>query len=189
MNRILLVYATVDGQTGRIAQVMARLLRHEGHEVTVRSANLPHAADDAGVFDGVIVGAGIRYGRYPKSLAPLVRHCVKPLGVPTAFFSVCLSAGGPGARPETAQSYVDSFLRETAWRPGQVQSFAGALLYRRYNAFIRFMMRMIVGFAGGDTDTSRDYEYTDWAAVERFALAFRERFAAPVACPPLRAQA
>jgi hypothetical protein len=31
---------------------------------------------------------------------------------------------------------------------------------------------MIVGLAGGDTDTTRDYEYTDWDAVERFADAF-----------------
>ena len=27
---------------------------------------------------------------------------------------------------------------------------------------------------GGDTDTSRDYEYTEWAAVDRFAVEFVE---------------
>jgi len=54
--------------------------------------------------------------------------------------------------------------------PGvQVTSFAGALLYRRYNPVIRLLMRFIVGAAGGETDTSRDYEYTDWKAVERLA--------------------
>ena len=37
------------------------------------------------------------------------------------------------------------------------------------------MMRMIVGHAGGDTDITRDYEYTDWDAVERFADAFAQR--------------
>ena len=34
------------------------------------------------------------------------------------------------------------------------------------------MMRMIVGFAGGDTDTSRDYEYTDWKDLGAFVDAF-----------------
>jgi len=34
------------------------------------------------------------------------------------------------------------------------------------------MMRIIVRMAGGDTDASRDHEYTDWAAVERFAAEF-----------------
>jgi menaquinone-dependent protoporphyrinogen oxidase len=41
--------------------------------------------------------------------------------------------------------------------------------------FKRLLMRMIVGHAGGDTDTTRDYEYTDWDAVERFTDAFAQR--------------
>jgi menaquinone-dependent protoporphyrinogen oxidase len=180
MGHILVLYATVDGQTGRIAQHMALTLRHQGHDVTIRTACVPHAGDDASLFDGVIVGAGIRYGNYPKYVAPLVRDCVRPLETPTAFYSVCLSAGGPGARPGTARKYVDTFLRKTRWKPGQAESFGGALLYRRYNVFIRFMMRLIVGMAGGDTDTSRDYEYTDWAAVTRFANAFGETLGEPV---------
>ncbi|MFB6354044.1 MAG: protoporphyrinogen oxidase, partial [Halobacteriales archaeon] len=32
----------------------------------------------------------------------------------------------------------------------------------------------IAADATGDTDTSRDYEYTDWDAVERFAASFAE---------------
>jgi menaquinone-dependent protoporphyrinogen oxidase len=28
---------------------------------------------------------------------------------------------------------------------------------------------------GNDTDTTRDYEYTDWDAVERFADAFAQQ--------------
>jgi menaquinone-dependent protoporphyrinogen oxidase len=36
-------------------------------------------------------------------------------------------------------------------------------------------MRMIVGIAGGDTDMTQDYEYTDWNAVDRFADEFAQR--------------
>jgi menaquinone-dependent protoporphyrinogen oxidase len=36
-------------------------------------------------------------------------------------------------------------------------------------------MVVFVGLGGGDTDTSRDYEYTDWGAVERFAETFAQR--------------
>jgi menaquinone-dependent protoporphyrinogen oxidase len=35
-------------------------------------------------------------------------------------------------------------------------------------------MRRIASREGGDTDTSRDYEYTDWAAVDRCAVEFVE---------------
>jgi menaquinone-dependent protoporphyrinogen IX oxidase len=31
-------------------------------------------------------------------------------------------------------------------------------------------MGRIVARAGGDTDTSRDYEYTDWAALRAFTV-------------------
>ena len=95
---------------------------------------------------------------------------------PSAFFSVSLSAGGPGAKPETAQRYLETFLHQVGWRPVQTATFAGALQYSKYGVFKRLLMRMIVGVAGGDTDATRDYEYTDWDAVERFAEKFAQRF-------------
>ena len=42
-----------------------------------------------------------------------------------------------------------------------VKHVAGALLYTRYNIFKRWIMKRIVAKAGGDTDVSRDYDYTD----------------------------
>jgi menaquinone-dependent protoporphyrinogen oxidase len=50
------------------------------------------------------------------------------------------------------------------------------------------MMRLIVGFAGGDTDTSRDYDYTDWRAVGRFAAEFAAGLEPRVPVAPLRAR-
>ena len=48
----------------------------------------------------------------------------------------------------------------------------GALPYSKYPAWKRLLMLAFVGLAGGDTDMSRDYEYTDWDGVDRFADAF-----------------
>ena len=47
--------------------------------------------------------------------------------------------------------------------------------YSKYNIFLRLLMQFIARVAGGDPDTSRDYEYTDWRAVEAFAAGFAER--------------
>jgi menaquinone-dependent protoporphyrinogen oxidase len=94
---------------------------------------------------------------------------------PSAFFSVSLSGGGPGAKPEAARRYLEVFLRQTGWHPQQTATFAGALPFSRYGAFKRLLMVVFVGLGGGDTDTSRDYEYTDWDAVERFAETFAQR--------------
>jgi menaquinone-dependent protoporphyrinogen oxidase len=60
-------------------------------------------------------------------------------------------------------------VKRTGWRPERVELFAGALPYTKYDFVTRFFMRHIVAKEGGDVDTSRDYEYTDWRAVERFA--------------------
>jgi menaquinone-dependent protoporphyrinogen oxidase len=45
---------------------------------------------------------------------------------------------------------------------------AGALAYSRYNFIIRFVMKQIARKAGAPTDTSRDYELTDWPTLDRF---------------------
>jgi len=39
-------------------------------------------------------------------------------------------------------------------------------------------MKRIVAKAGGDTDTSRDYMYTDWNDLRAFADDFRRRLKA-----------
>lgn len=179
MPRVLIVHASIDGQTARIAEHMARLLRRGGHEVTLRGAEAIEVLWETETHDAVIVGGAVRYGHHAPALEQMVRDRLADLASrPGAFFSVCLSAGGPAARPDVARGYRDEFLQRTGWHPALAASFAGALRYPRYNPFVRFMMRLIVGAAGGETDTSREYEYTDWDAVERFAEAFAARLPA-----------
>jgi menaquinone-dependent protoporphyrinogen oxidase len=181
MSRILVLYSTHDGQAGRIAERVGAVLGRAGHQVDLRRVQGPSSGGIDG-YDAVLVGGAIRYGHHARDLERVVRGHAHALAArPNAFFSVCLSADGPGRKPAEAKKYVDDFVRNTGWRPRAVESFGGALLYTRYNPFIRFLMRMIVGFAGGETDTSRDYEYTDWAAVERFARDFAARLALPAA--------
>ncbi|MFC6726091.1 flavodoxin domain-containing protein, partial [Halobium palmae] len=90
---------------------------------------------------------------------------------PTAFLSVSLSASDEATRAE-AEGYVDEFLAETGWTPDATLAVAGAVPYTKYGFLKRLLMKRIVGKRGGDTDTSRDYEYTDWDAVDEFAAAF-----------------
>lgn len=173
MFRSLILYASTEGQTARIAERMAHTLRGNGHTVDAFPADATPPSLDPAAYDGVIIGASIHYGRHPGYLRTLVRsHRGMLAARPSAFFSVSLSAGGPGARPESARRYLDKFLRQTGWRPRLTATIAGALQYSKYGKFKTLLMRMIVGFAGGNTDPSQDYEYTDWDAVERFAESF-----------------
>jgi menaquinone-dependent protoporphyrinogen oxidase len=123
-----------------------------------------------------MVGASIHYGHHPAYLRTLIRRHGDALAArPSAFFSVSLSAGGPRPKPKAAQRYLDKFLRQTAWQPQLTAKFAGAVKYSVYGPIKRRVMIVFVGLGGGDTDTTRDYEYTDWDAVERFADAYAQR--------------
>ena len=100
-------------------------------------------------------------------------HADELSGMPTALFQVSLTSTNPDEE-HTAAAYgmVDELLSETAFTPDMVGLFAGALVYTKYGWLKRLVMRRISKKEGGQTDTSRDWEYTDWDAVDRFAGVF-----------------
>lgn len=172
MANVLIVHATKHGQTQKIAQRMCAALREHGHGVQLVDASRPPEGLDVWRFDVTVVGAPIYASHYPASIARFVQtHREFLLRAPSAFFSVSLAVASHTSegRAET-MLIVERFIEETGWRPARVELIAGALSYTKYNFLIRFIMRRIARKAGGSTDTSRDHEYTDWAAVDRFAL-------------------
>ena len=60
-----------------------------------------------------------------------------------------------------------SSARRPAGFPARTARIAGALQYREYDAFTRQLMRLLMKRMGHPTDTSQDYDYTDWEAVDR----------------------
>lgn len=167
---ILIAYGTTEGQTATIAGRIAERLREAGN--TVRLADLEGEQPEPGDFDRVVVGASVHLGKYQAEVARWVaRHVAVLNAMPAWFYGVSLSeAGGLTADGHAAaQGVIDEFLKTSGWQPSGSTSLAGALKYREYNWLKRRMLKMIVGKAGGDTDTSRNYEYTDWYAVDRFA--------------------
>jgi menaquinone-dependent protoporphyrinogen oxidase len=171
MATIAIVYATREGHTAKVAKHLATAMRRTGHQVEVLDAYRPPRVPDHERVDAVVVAAPIRSGRYPRSIVRFVRaHILRLTGIPTAFCSIGLAVASRTANGRAhTQSIVDAFQRETGWRPSRTELVAGALKYTKYNFVVRFMMRRIAAANGGDVDTSRDYEYTDWGALDRFA--------------------
>ena len=176
MSNVLIVYATRKGQTQRIAERMEKTLTERGHGVVLADADAPPSGVDLRDFDAAFVAAPIYAGGYPRSVARFVRkHAAFFNRVPSAFFSVGLAVASrtSDGRAQT-MPLVERFLRRSGWRPRRVELVAGALPYSKYNVLIRFIMQRIAAKEGGDTDTSHDYEYTDWNAVEKFVTEFVE---------------
>lgn len=188
MARILIVYGTTEGQTRKIGQRIAAVAQARGHDVqTVDSATLSGPLT-GGEHDAVLVGASLHRGRYQSSVERFVRTNLALLNrLPSAFFGVSLvAASRDREHAKEADKLVERFLAETGWRAARSASLAGALPYSRYGFFKRLLMRLIVWREGGDTDASRDYEYTDWDAVDGFARSFLGEAVEPAGAPPPR---
>jgi len=174
MVSILVCYGTGEGQTATVAERLAETLTTRGHDPTVVDAADRPADLDAGDFDAVLVGSSIHVGTHDPDVMAFLREERDTLvDRPTGFFQVSLSSAtdDPGRQAEAA-GYVDELVEEIGWHPDRVGLFGGALRYSEYGFLTRFMMKRIAKDATGDTDTSRDYEYTDWAEVEAFTNDF-----------------
>ena len=175
MLKFLIPYGTSEGQTARIAEYLADMIRGQGHEAF--PVDIQRGAPAPAGYDAVIVGASVHRGKHQSWVGDFVRRNRPALErLPSAFFSVSLAIGdGAEKGRREAEGYVETFVQETGWRPGKVGLFAGALLYTKYGFFMRWIMKRIARSKGSpDLDTSRDYVYTDWAGVKRFAEEFLE---------------
>lgn len=170
----LIVYGSKEGQTQKIADYIAGVLRDKGQTVTTLPVEQFTADRSLGDYDAVIVGGSIHVGKYPKHLVKFVSTNLNRLNnIPSAFFTVCLAINSQQSDSQKAAlKYGTDFLAQTGWQPALTATFAGAVTYTRYNFITRFIMKRISKKEGGSTDTSRDHEYTDWARVAQFAEEF-----------------
>ncbi len=168
MTTVLVVSHTSEGQTARIADHIAAVLRALGDEVEVHDVAGAPAPEH---YDGVVVGDAIHAVHHSKALTRYVTDHVAVLNkVPAALFQVSLTSANPDdEHTATAQRLVQELFDRTGFDPDLVGLFAGALVYTQYGWFKRRVVRAIARREGGDTDMTRDHEYTDWQAVEQFA--------------------
>ena len=174
---VLIVYGSKEGQTAKIAERIAQIIRNQGLQASTYSGKEIQADFATDAFDAAIVGGSIHMDNYPAYLRKFVTHHRDWLNkVPSAFFTVCMAIQSQNADSrEEARNYGKRFIETTHWRPTFVETFAGAVKYTQYNFITRFIMKMITKREGGSTDTRHDHEYTDWDAVARFTNRFLEK--------------
>jgi len=174
-------YATREGQGKRVADHIAECLRASRFDVDVRNVKDSTEWIDTRPYQLAFVIASVHLGHHEREIVRFVRsHRAELVRLGAPFLSLTLSEAGAedaSAPPEQrmaaaadAQRMIDVFVQETGWRPPYVLPVAGALTYSKYNFFIKLIMKTMARRAGGPTDTSRDYEFTDWAALDRFVL-------------------
>ena len=170
MSRILLVYASHFGQTATIAARLRDRLVDRGHAVDMFNIDVVPPPPDR--YDAVILGSRVEVGKHAKPLLEYIRAHREGLArIPTAFFSVSMSAAGkpPASDPN---GYLRLTFADLKWTPTVSTAFGGALQYRRYNWITRAVMKAISKRGGHPTDTSKNYFFTDFNDVIDFADRF-----------------
>lgn len=177
--KLLAVYGSNYGQAQAVLGRITGVLESRGHLVTTFKGDAVPASLAVEDYEGVVIAASIIMGHYQPYVRDFVkRHRAALTDRPSAFVSV--NGSSPQSRPEwiaAAQQYVKAFFKETGWLPRWKGAFSGALRYPQYGPVTRWIMKMISRRQGGPTDTSKEYEFTDWQAVDRFAAQLADGFA------------
>jgi menaquinone-dependent protoporphyrinogen oxidase len=170
---MLIVYATTEGQTRKIAQSMYRTIEDAGHDVSLVDCSGQSQALELRDFDAIILAASVHNRRYQASFYEFItKHLDTLRAKPLAFVSVSLAVTLASGEAE-AREYVDAFIAETGLQPHAVHLAEGAIRYFQYSASDAATIDLIV-FKGQQKMPDRDGnpEYTNWQALEEFTKAF-----------------
>jgi menaquinone-dependent protoporphyrinogen oxidase len=171
--RTLILYASTHGHTAKIASHLAEAIRRENCHADIRDArhDSPPSPTDYG---GVIIAASLHGGHHQREVVDAVKRHRDDLERSYAIFiSVSLTAAEDTEEArEATQKCIDDFVEETGWQPARAIPVAGALQYREYDVATRTLLRLMMRRGGHPTDTSHDYDYTDWDAVSRIGAEF-----------------
>jgi len=181
ITNTLILFASTHGQTEKIASEIAT--RFPGSCPTqVVNINDSEKLDLSG-FDAVVIAASIHAGHHQRSVIDWVKENRELVDDRSnAFISVSLTAAeDTDEARQTTSTMIEDFKSETGWLPDETHAIAGALQYREYDMFTRLFMRLLMSRENHPTDTSHNFDYTDWDAVRLLGDKLFNRFVAEAA--------
>ena len=174
--KALIIYATVEGQTRKVAETAARRFEDLGWKAALMNVAEP-AEFTLERPDAVLLMAPVHSNDYPSDFREFVEQETEWLNsLPTAFISVSLSIHSEFKDERDAVLVLPEALSvHTGWRPLMVHHAAGALRFTEYDFFKRFLVRHMATREAKTADGKQNYEFTDWNALEVFVAEFADR--------------
>ena len=168
MHDTLIIYSSTDGHTKTICKRISNFLNNKDE---IRIISLDEATKiDLSLFNKIIIGASIRYGKHSDKLYKFISFNKSILDQKQSiFFSVNVVARKSEKNTPETNPYIKKFLKISNWRPKKIGVFAGRVDYPNYGFFDKYVIKFIMFLTNGPTDTSQSYEFTDWSKVDEFA--------------------
>ena len=158
---ILIAYASIEGQTGRIARFLADRAEAAGHEVRLADTRDRVEPIQLDGVEKVVLAAPVHERRHPQGFEVFLAAQKSALkDRPTLFLSVSLSAAFP-EKLEEARDYVTEMEMRTGFSADETMLVAGAVGAGSYDYFEREVLRHVV-LRGSDVDPDGPHEFTDW---------------------------
>ncbi|WP_300056137.1 flavodoxin domain-containing protein [uncultured Roseobacter sp.] len=169
---VLMAYASLEGQTGKIAGFVADHLRQAGVAVEVFDTADKTAPLDVDGFERAVLAAPVHERRHPLTFEVFLgAHRTELEARPTLMLSVSLNAAFAEGRAE-AQEYVTEMEMRTRFAATRTLLVPGAVQAGSYEYFETQILRHVV-LRDFDYDVSDGpKEFTDWAALRQELDAF-----------------
>lgn len=169
---ILIVYASIEGQTEKVADHLARKLGDAGHEVASFNAMDRTAEVSVQPFDRIILAGSVHERRHPKPFEVFISGNADRLSEkPTLMISVSMSAAFPRGESE-AREYVEEMQMRTGFTPTETLCIAGAIRLAKYDYYALQVLRHVVLRDRDFDPTQNEHEFTDWDALDKAVEAF-----------------
>tara|TARA_Y100001958_G_scaffold142784_1_gene119276 strand:- start:90 stop:608 length:519 start_codon:yes stop_codon:yes gene_type:complete len=168
MHDILIIYSSTDGHTKTICKRISNFLDDKNETKIIP---LDEATKiDLSMFNKIIIGASVRYGKHSEKLYKFITLNKNILDQKQSFFfSVNVVARKLEKNTPETNPYIKKFLKISNWRPRKIGVFAGRVDYPNYGFFDKYIIKFIMFLTNGPTDTTQSYEFTDWSKVDEFA--------------------
>ncbi|MFD2738021.1 flavodoxin domain-containing protein [Sulfitobacter aestuarii] len=163
--KILVAFATVEGQTRKIARHIQKELVDAGHEVELFDISRKTSAVTFRDLDRIILAGSVHERRHPQTFEVfLAAHRDELQTHNTLLLSVSLNAAFAEGREE-AMEYVTELEMRTQFTPNAVALVAGAVKTGDYDYFATQVLRHVV-LRGHDYDPADgEHEFTDWTQL------------------------
>jgi menaquinone-dependent protoporphyrinogen oxidase len=156
-HKILVTYASRLGSTGEVAHVIAQTLAESRAEVDIYPVQ---RVQDPGLYDAVILGSAIRFGKWLPDAMEFVSANREFLNsIPTAFFTVCMTMSQDTEENRRKASNYLNPVRALV-TPVDEAWFAGKLDYSQLT-FLQRVVEKIQGLPAGD--------FRDWKEIRAWA--------------------
>lgn len=162
---VLVLFASIEGQTRKIARFVEAEVRKAGHEATLVDVSDKMAKVTFEGFDTVILAAPVHERRHPPAFELLLTASRPELGDRrTLMISVSLGAAFPELHAE-AQEYLDEMKMRTSLKPNAEALVAGAVRPGSYGYYETQVLRHAILHNHAIDPSIQEQEFTDWDAL------------------------